>query len=148
MLLHVPLLAERIERLGAYLRYETHLDRDIAELAVLVTAHACRSRFEWEAHEPLAVAAGVPEDVIRLVRLGADSGHVDPRHRAAVDYARELASTGAVSDQTYGAAIDLVGTVGIVELTVLVGYYAMLATTMSAHGVEGPDAGSLFGPDV
>ena len=68
VLLHAPDLADRVQNVGAYLRYETELERDLAETAVLVTARAWDSAFEWEAHEPHARRAGVPAEVIEALR--------------------------------------------------------------------------------
>jgi 4-carboxymuconolactone decarboxylase len=135
VLLHVPELADRVQRLGAYLRYEAGLDRDVAELAILVTARACRSPFEWEEHEPIARASGVPDAVIRLVEDEADSASLVPRYRAVVDYVRELARSGGAADATYQVVLETLGVQGVVELTVLVGYYSMLAMTLNAHEV-------------
>ena len=60
------------------------------------------------------------------------------RFRAVCDYTRELASSGRVSDEVYRTAFRLLGTQGTVELTVLVGYYGLLAMTLSAHRMEEP----------
>ena len=138
VLLHVPALADRVQHLGAYLRYDAGLDRDLAETAVLITARACGSRFEWDAHEPLARRAGVPDAVIKGVRDGTPSDVMPDRFRAVCDYTRELASSGRVSDEVYRTAFRLLGTQGTVELTVLVGYYGLLAMTLSAHRIEEP----------
>ena len=59
-----PLLAERWQSLGAFLRYETTLTPRQSELAILVTGRACRSPFEWQAHVAEALAAGVEPAVI------------------------------------------------------------------------------------
>lgn len=146
VLLQVPALTERIQQLGAYLRYEATLDRDVAETAVLVTARVCGSPFEWEAHEPHARAAGVPDEVIAAVRAGGPTDELPGRLGAVVDFARELGATRRVSDGAYGAVLDELGTEATVELTVLVGYYALLAMTLAAHHVEPPDAAARFFP--
>ena len=144
VLLHAPTLADRVQHLGAYLRYEATLDRDIAETAVLATARVAGSPFEWDAHEPSAAKAGVPAEVISLLRSGADASAMPERYRVVSEYCRQLASSGQVSDDTYHAAVALLGREGGVELTVLVGYYLMLALTLSAHQVESPEARTAF----
>ena len=136
VLLHVPELADRVQHLGAYLRYEAGIDRDFAETAVLVTAKAWACPFEWEAHEPLARLAGVPDVVIEGVRAGSDAGLMPERYRAVCEYTRELAQSGRVSDELHRAALMLLGVPGTVELTVLVGYYTLLAMTLNAHRAE------------
>ena len=144
VLLHVPELTERLQRVGAYLRYDATLDRDVAETAVLVTARARSSPFEWEAHEPHARRAGVPDEVIAAIREDRSTDALPSRLAAVIEYARELAATGRVSDHRYRAVLHALGVEGTVELTVLVGYYALLAMTLAAHHVEDPDAGGRF----
>lgn len=137
-LLHVPELADRVQRLGAYLRYDATLPRDVAETGVLVTAAARGSHFEWDAHEPLARAAGVPDEVLVAIREGSEAGSLPARFRAVVEYGRQLADAGRVSDEAYRALLEEIGADGVVELTVLVGYYTLLAMTLAAHALEPP----------
>jgi 4-carboxymuconolactone decarboxylase len=55
------------------------------------------------------------------------------------DYTRALVTDGDVDDATYDAARDAIGAVGVVELTVLIGYYELLARTLRAHRMEPSD---------
>lgn len=135
VLLQVPALADRVQHVGAYLRYEAALDRDLAEAAVLVTAQVWDSPLEWDEHEPLAREAGVPTSVIEAIRTGAGSADMPEPLRIVCDYARELASSGRVHDGVYEPILDMLGAARTVELTVLVGYYTMLAMTLNAHEV-------------
>lgn len=135
VLLQVPALADRIQHVGAYLRYEAALDRDLAEAAILVTAQVWDSPLEWDEHEPLAREAGVPTTVIESLRTGTASAAMPGPLRIVCEYARELASTGRVSSEVYEPVLDLLGVARTVELTALVGYYTMLAMTLNAHEV-------------
>ena len=132
VLLHVPALADRVQSLGAYLRYEGDLDRDLAEFAILLTAHRWASMYVWNAHEPIARHAGAPDAVIDAARSGDDSGSMPARYRVVCEYARELSSSGSVSDEVYEAAATLLGIPGVIELTVLVGYYGLISMTVNA----------------
>ncbi len=129
-------LADRVQRVGAYLRYETELQRDIAETAVLVTARVWDSSFEWEAHEPHARAAGVPDAVLDALRDDRPVSALPDRFRIVTAYVRALARTRRVPADLYREAHGLLGTTGIVDLTVLVGYYTMLAMTLGAHEID------------
>lgn len=144
VLLHAPALTDRLQEVGAYLRFETSIDQDLAEVAVLVTARTAGSPFEWRAHEPHARAAGVPGNVIDTIRTGGPAEQLPPRYRAVVDYARCIATDGHATDTAYASALALLGVQGIVEMTVLVGYYALLAMTMAAHEVDAPAARAEF----
>ncbi len=66
-LLRSPRLADHVQRLGEHLRFGKTLPADVTEIAILVTARACRAQFEWHVHAPLAAAAGVPEPVIAAI---------------------------------------------------------------------------------
>ena len=59
--LHSPEFADRAQRLGALVRYETRLDSRLSELAILVTARAWDCQLEWTLHEPFATEAGQGE---------------------------------------------------------------------------------------
>lgn len=135
VLLHAPELADRVQQLGAYLRYETVLDRDVAETGILATARAMASEFEWDTHEPYARQAGVPGEVIEALRSDEPTATMPDRYAITVAYARALIRSGRVPDDDYAAAVELLGAVATVELTVIVGYYVMLALTLGAHEI-------------
>jgi len=133
-LLHVPELADLVQSLGAHLRYGGALDRDVAELAILVAAGKWRSAYAWNAHEPIARRAGVPDAVIECVRSGGVFDSMSPRYRVVCDYALELVSSGRVSDPAYEKTVAALGVPGTIELTVLVGYYSLVTMTLNALG--------------
>jgi 4-carboxymuconolactone decarboxylase len=67
-----PAVGGPLQATGAALRFETGLPAAVRELATLVVAGAWGCEFEWKAHEPLALRAGVPAAVIDAVRDGVD----------------------------------------------------------------------------
>ena len=54
------------------------------------------------------------------------------------DFSCELQTNRAVSDETYDKALALLGPAGVVELTALNGYYAMIAMTLNEHRIPLP----------
>ena len=75
MWLYSPLMAEHIFPASTYLRYGTEKDQRLTELAILTTAREVRSQYEWSAHEPLGLEAGLEPEIIELVkRRGALDG--------------------------------------------------------------------------
>lgn len=136
VLLHSPELANRVQEVGAYLRFESELARDIVETAVLVTARVWGSTFEWDAHEPHAERAGVPRDVIDMLQADEDASDLREPYGVVTAYVRAIATSRRAPDDVYEAAREVLGTTGIVELTVLVGYYTLLAMTLGAHEID------------
>ena len=45
--LRSPDLADRLQKVGEYVRFNTSLDRRINEMAILMTAQAWGSQYEW-----------------------------------------------------------------------------------------------------
>ena len=58
-----PELAPRLSALSEYLRWNTTLAPRLSEFAILITARQWTAQYEWFAHYPLALKAGLdPED--------------------------------------------------------------------------------------
>jgi 4-carboxymuconolactone decarboxylase len=55
-----------------------------------------------------------------------------------VNYGREFFRTHRVSQATFDAALAQFGVRGLIELTNLMGYYALLAFNVNAFGVDLP----------
>jgi len=63
-----PELAERAQELGAFCRYGTSLPPRLSELAILTTGAFWQAGFEWHAHAPIALKAGVSADALEAIR--------------------------------------------------------------------------------
>jgi 4-carboxymuconolactone decarboxylase len=138
--LHSPELAEHWQQLGALVRYGTSLPARLKEIAILVTARRWNADLEWRIHEAEARKAGVPDAVLDAIREAAVlPAGADVAEREVYEFVRELQENGRVADTCYRAVHDRLGTVGIVELTALIGYYTMVAMMLNAHEVALPE---------
>ena len=70
--LNRPELASCAQLLGRYCRFDTTLPPHLSELAILTTARVWSSEFEWAAHKPIALEAGVSPDIIEAIRTHQD----------------------------------------------------------------------------
>ena len=95
-------------------------------------------QFEWFSHEAEARKAGLSEQTIETLRHGG-SAFAQQDEQAIHDYTIELLRHRRASDATYQRILTAYGTPGIVELTALIGYYAMVALTLNAHEIGVPD---------
>ena len=138
-LLHNAELADRVQALGALLRYQTSLEPKLSELAILAIARHWSCQYEWHWHAPEAARAGVPDSVIEAIKHRRPSPLSAEDEVIVYDYTCELQTNRAVSDETYDKALALLGPAGVVELTALNGYYAMIAMTLNEHRVPLPD---------
>jgi len=136
-----PEVGARLAELGGLLRFQTSIDRRLLEVAIITTGAHWKAEFEWWAHARMAKEHGVRDDVIAAIRDGAADVPFADRddERVVHAVARELATTGRVSDPTYAAARDLLGDRGVVELVALCGYYTLISFTLNAFDVPLPD---------
>jgi len=139
-MLHSPPLAERVSRLGHYLRFDSKLPADLRELCILVVAAEVGCVYEWRYHEPLARSAGLDAATIDSLRRGHD-GVLDPERRALAGYCRAVANRGPIDTQLFAAVRDLLGEAQLTDVTILAGYYAMLAGLIASFEIE-PEASS------
>jgi 4-carboxymuconolactone decarboxylase len=141
--LHAPAFGELAQKLGAYCRYGTRLEPRQSELAILATARLWKAHYEWAAHEPPAVRAGVKAATIRDLRAGRAPKSAPKDERAIYAFIRELYRTKRVSDRTYRNTHALLGDGGMVELVGLLGYYAMVAMTLNVFRMPVPEGTPL-----
>ena len=137
--LHRPELADKWQQLGELLRYRTSLPPHLSELAILVTARHCDCQLEWLIHAEMARKAGLAESIIEAIRTRRPIDTLDQAERDVFAYAEELNRANTVSDAIHRQVRERFGTVGVVELTALIGYYTMVAMTLNAHEIPLPD---------
>jgi 4-carboxymuconolactone decarboxylase len=145
--LHNPDLADKWQKLGAALRYDTSLSRTVSELVILVTAKAWACQLEWHLHETFARDAGLPPAAIDAVKQENRSQLDAPDLLDAYDFCHELLRDKRVSAPVYARALDRFGTLGVVEMTALSGYYTMVAMTLNAHEFPLPEGAAIPFPE-
>jgi 4-carboxymuconolactone decarboxylase len=133
-----PELAEHAQELGAFCRYHTSLPPRLSELAILVTGAFWQAGFEWHAHAPIALKAGVPVDALEAIRAGKEPKFAREDERAVYEFSRELWTKRRVSDATYRRTADLLGKETMVELVAILGYYGLISMTINTFEVPLP----------
>lgn len=133
-LLRSPELMARVQKVGEYLRFGGALPKRLTEFATLVVARAWTQQFEWFVHVPLALEAGTSAQAIGDLREGRRPHAMSDDEARVHDFVHELLVQRGVSDATYADAVAAFGERGVVELTSLVGYFAMLSMVLNvAH---------------
>jgi 4-carboxymuconolactone decarboxylase len=117
------------------LRNGTRTPRALRELVILRGAQVARSEYEWAQHLRMARKAGVREAQIEALPNWRASPDFDPKEKAALALA-EAVTHGRVSDEVYREAMRHFDHHDYVELTVIAGFYAMVARVLDAMGVQ------------
>jgi 4-carboxymuconolactone decarboxylase len=139
-MLHAPALGGPLQELGAAVRYRTRMSDRTREIAILAVATATGSGFERYAHELIGQSVGLTETELSALRDGTFAS-ADPTEAAAYAVSRRLLDVDLRqpwSDEEYTATVATLGREGVLELTVLVGYYRTLAQLMHVFDIGSP----------
>ena len=134
-LLECPDIANQVQALGGALRFSGSLPTVLREAAILVVARHWRSAVEWDAHVTIALREGVECSIITAILNEQPVDDASADVRSVVMLSRELNETKQISDATYQQAVSEIGLEGVVELTVLLGYFALLSMVLNTFEV-------------
>jgi 4-carboxymuconolactone decarboxylase len=145
--LNAPELGHLAQALGAHCRYKTSLSPRQSETAILVTANLWKAQYEWIAHEPQALKAGVKPETVKAIQAGREPKSAQKDEKAIIDFVKEMYKTKRVSDKTYKRVHGLFGDAGVVELVGICGYYALISMTLNVFRADLPDNAPLPFPE-
>jgi 4-carboxymuconolactone decarboxylase len=130
-LLREPKLAEQAVAMATYFRNESVLGPKLTEFVILLAARDWTQQFEWTAHYSRALKAGLKQETVNAIAEGRRPPGMAEDEDIVYDFWSELDHNKSVSDQTYGRALQKFGERGVVSITALNGYYAMLAMVLN-----------------
>jgi alkylhydroperoxidase family enzyme len=123
-------------RFGGYLLTSGKLSGRDRELLILRTAVVCESSYEWGQHVRISLAGGIDRETIDRVLAGPDADGWTPHESALLRAVDELHDANRISDETWNALSESYDTEQLIEATMVVGHYNMLAFALNTFGVE------------
>ncbi len=114
-------------QLGNTLLSKTALSPKLRELAILRIAKLAGSEYEWTQHYPVALEAGVTREQADVLSRWQESGLFNKEESAVLQYTDEVAQQVAVTDETFETLKQFLDEQRIVELTISIGYWGMIA---------------------
>ena len=136
--LRSPELADRLQKVGEYVRFNTSLDKRVNEMAILMTAQAWGAQYEWYAHAPLALKAGLDPSVIAAIGAGRKPEKMKDDEAIVWEFITQLRRDHHVEDAIYARALEKFGEQGIVDLIAVNGYYDVVSMTLNVAQVKAP----------
>jgi 4-carboxymuconolactone decarboxylase len=130
-LLRSPEVADRVQRVGEYVRFQSSIPAPLNELAILITGRFWGAQFEFWAHRRLARAAGLGEAIIDAIAEGRRPPAMSDDERIVYDFCTELFRDRAVSDGTFAAAAGRFGEQGVIDLVAASGYYSIVSMVLN-----------------
>jgi 4-carboxymuconolactone decarboxylase len=131
-LLRSPEVMLRAKAMGDYLRFKSVLPPRVNEMVILITAREWTQQYEWQAHYPAALKAGLRREIADAIAQGVRPATMAEDEEIAYDTATEILRQKRVSDPTWQRAVAKFGEQGVIDLLGVVGYYNFLAIVMNA----------------
>lgn len=136
--LRSPELADRLQKVGEYLRFNTSLDKRVNEMAIIMTAQYWGSQYEWSAHAPLALKAGLDPSVVAAIGAGRKPEIMKDDEAIVWEFTTQLRRDHGVDDAIYARAVAKFGEQGVMDLIAVNGYYDVVSMTLNVAHVAPP----------
>src|ERR1700754_1841720 len=134
-----PELAPKLSALSEYLRWNTNLPPRLSEFAILITARQWTAQYEWFAHYPLALKAGLDPKILGDLSAGRRPANMRDDEAALCDLATALCHEQKVSEQLYTAAVDKFGERGVMDIIGIIGYYDLVSMPLITMQATAPN---------
>lgn len=105
---------------------------------MLVTARELDCQYIWNAHAAAGKKEGLSATLVEALRDKTPLPQSKPEEAAVIRYGQEFFRTHRVSRGAFQSALEQLGAQGLTELTMLMGYYGMLAFCVNAFDGDLP----------
>ena len=136
IMLYSPRTSEAQSSVSRYLRNEAGFSPRIREIALLVTSRCMDQQFEWTAHEPEAVHAGVPQDVIDTIKHDRPTDGLEEADKTVIELGRAVWRDHKVSPELFARAKKIFGPNQLVDLVLLMGTHASTAALLTTFDMQ------------
>src|SRR5262245_18453009 len=113
VMLRVPELMDLSFKWRQHVQSRNVLSQKQTEFIILLTAREWTQQYEWNAHYPAAIQAGLPTELVAAIADGRRPDHLDEELTILYDLCTELQQHRSVTDATYGRALAKFGEPGI-----------------------------------
>ncbi len=104
----------------------------VYQLVVLITAREIDQQYEWSAHEPAGLRAGLEQPVIDVVKYNRDVTGLAEKDATLIRFLRTLMREHKVSSDLWARMVGDFGRQRTVEIMELMGDYFTVGTMMNA----------------
>jgi 4-carboxymuconolactone decarboxylase len=138
-MLRSPVFMDRAQSLGAYLRYDSVIEPRLSELTILLTSHYWQQNFEFTAHKPIALKAGVAQSTIDSILDGQTFDRLPKDEALLFEAVETIFWDKSFDDNLYAQLVAEFGENGVIDLLGIIGYYSMLAMILNVTRTALPD---------
>jgi alkylhydroperoxidase family enzyme len=136
MVAHSEASVREFIRLGGKLLTRPHLSPRLRELVILRIAQLHGARYEWAHHVPIALQTGLTIEQIKRLKDWRNAASFSDEEKAALQYTEELFREHQPSPETFASASRFLDHAALVELTLIIGYWSMVAKFLKTFQVD------------
>ena len=126
--------------LNQYIR-RTVVGTAIYQLCTLIAAREFSENYEWAAHEPGALRAGVDQKSVDAIKFDRSTEGLPAKEALVIRFGRAIFRDRKVTPELYAAVVKEFGQQGMYEITAVIGDYAMAAIMLKAVDQHAPAQG-------
>ena len=131
--------AEPYDRLNELPRSANVIGPQLFEISTLVPAREFNQQYEWTAHERGARRVGVTQDIIDVIKHDRAMSGLPEKEATAIEFGRALLrGNRQVPPEAFAKMVSLFGERGTIEITMVMGDYAMTAMLLNAVNQQLP----------
>lgn len=130
--LHMPKVAQAMDILNQYLRYDSVIGRRYIEVAILVAAREFDQQYEWTFHEKAALDEGAPQLTVDAIKYNRPVAALDAKDALIIRYGREILRDHRLSSATWADAEARFTRQGALEIAAIMGDYLLAAVLLHA----------------
>jgi 4-carboxymuconolactone decarboxylase len=134
--LRSPELAEKVDALGAYCRFDSSINERLRELSLLIAARHFDARYSWNAHHLKAIEAGVSAESIAELAASKVPAFAAADEQLLYSFATQVLRDHFVDQGTFDAALAEWGEAGVVDIIGCLGNFSMLAMLLNTFEVD------------
>jgi 4-carboxymuconolactone decarboxylase len=137
--MYSPAAAEPYDRLNQVLRSTNVIGPQFFEISTLVPAREFNQQYEWTAHELGARRVGVAQEVIDVIKHDRPTTGLPEKEATAIEFGRAmLRGDRQVPPELFAKMVSLFGERGTIEITMVMGDYAMTAMLLNVVNQQLP----------
>jgi 4-carboxymuconolactone decarboxylase len=129
---HITVYSPRDRSLGVPTGQNSPVGPRLFQLAVLIAAREIDQQYEWSAHEPAGLKAGLEQHVIEVVKHDRDVAGLDDKDATLITFGRTLLREHRVSSELWARMVSHFGRQHTVDLMSIMGDYLRVGIMLNA----------------
>jgi alkylhydroperoxidase family enzyme len=135
-LAHHPKLMKRWLVFGNHILSKSSLIPRDREIVILRVGWLCQAGYEWGQHVVIGKAAGLTDEDIERITVGAKAEGWSPAENAILRATDELHGDAFIGDATWSILRDHFSTQQLMDLVFTVGQYNLVSMALNTFGVQ------------